>query len=264
MNKGAVFYETRRDNTDYFCISETCCDAHFHRSVELLYCIKGKIETVINGREGFVSEGELLFLPPMTVHKYLYGEGNRGLCVVMPMEYGDIYEEAAKGRSVSSFEIKKGSLSEDVYYHMNMLENASPLLKKGIYCYITAKICEEIGFCDDTKKSDCESFSFKLLSFIEGHYNEAVTLGSVARELGYSRCYFSTMVQKSFKTGFPQLLGSVRVRKTAAMLGDLPACEVAAAAGFNNVQSYYDNFKRTLGITPGEYKKKYFQKSLTK
>lgn len=261
MNEIPFFYEANRDNDDYFCVSETYCDAHFHRSIEMLYCIKGEIEIVINGNEYTLLNGDLLFLPPMTVHKYIRRRGNIGVCSVMPIVYGEIYENAANGRIPGSFIFRKSKFTDDIYYHIKMLENASPALKNGIYCYITARVSEEMEFTDNTVPEIKDNFSFKLLSFLELHYNEELTLGSAAKALGYSRCYFSTLIQKNFKTGFSQLIGSARVRKTAAMLCDKPACEVAAAAGFNSVQSYYANFKRTTGITPGEYKKKIFTKN---
>ena len=53
------FYETQADLNDYTFIhdfSETDIGAHFHKSIELVYCLNGKTEFFINGKKYLLDE----------------------------------------------------------------------------------------------------------------------------------------------------------------------------------------------------------------
>ena len=105
----------------------------------------------------------------------------------------------------------------------------------------------------DTKEDT--AFSIQILTYIEKHYAENLTQEKLANVLGYNRNYFSSLFKKHVHTSFSSYLNIVRINKAIALLKQYSAAEVAEKVGFNNVQSFYQNFKKVTGTTPTKYLK---------
>ena len=62
-------YEYYRDAEEYYRIGRTVSHGHFHRAIELVYCLKLPKTVIIDGVELTLSEGELLFVPLFSTQK---------------------------------------------------------------------------------------------------------------------------------------------------------------------------------------------------
>lgn len=248
-----MVYQLHRDNEEYFRFGRCLSTLHFHRAIELIYCIEAPKPIMINGEETMLEEGELLFVPPLVPHLYMPVRPHRSLCVVMPVSYSDMLEEHIKGKSFGKFIVHDKALAKDIFDHMCMLENCTQsLLKQGIYTYILARIISHLPLSDtdDKRKAD---FSVNVLVYIEKHYAEKLTSETVAKALGYNHCYFSSIFNQSFKSNFSSYLNMVRINKAIPLLKKHTVSYTAEAVGFNNLQSFYSNFKKVTGKTPSEY-----------
>lgn len=95
--------------------------------------------------------------------------------------------------------------------------------------------------------------------YIEQHYRERISLRDVAAALGYSRSYLTNLVRLA--TGKPLNAWIIERRIAAAqqLLTD-PASTiagVAAAAGFGDTVHFSRKFRRIVGMTPGEWRRKH-------
>ncbi|MBQ4557136.1 MAG: helix-turn-helix domain-containing protein [Clostridia bacterium] len=248
-----MVYQLHRDNEEYFCYGRCLSNLHFHRAIELIYCITNQKPIIISGKEMTLEEGELLFVPPLVPHLYVPVKTHRSLCVVMPVSYSDILEEHIKGKSFSEYIVHDKALAKDIFDHMCMLENCTePLLKQGIYTYIIARIISHLPLSEseDKRKAD---FSVNVLIYIEKHYAEKLSSKTVAKALGYNHCYFSSLFNQAFRSNFTYYLNMVRINKALPLLKKHTVSHTAEAVGFNNLQSFYSNFKKVTGKTPSEY-----------
>ena len=250
-----MFYQQYQDITDYFKIGRCCCREHFHRAIEIMYCIHTKKPILVDGRNLFLDEGELIVIPPLNVHSSPRIETQRSLCVILPVSYSDIFDMHTKGKRLESFIITDKSVAKDIYEHLIQLNKCDDtLLKQGIYTYVLAKILKNIKLTDCNTKED-SAFSIQILNYIEQHYTEKLTQERLAAIFGYNRNYFSSLLKKHVHTSFSSYLNIVRINKSIAMLDKYPALEVAEKVGFSNVQSFYQNFKKVTGTTPAKYLK---------
>lgn len=253
------YYEYNRDGIDYFKQENVYCDEHFHKAIELLYCVNGEKEAEIDDEHFLLKEGEILFVPPFSVHQYIYSEvGGECFCCVLPVLYSDIYKKKTDERRFSELVFKNSELNEDIYNHLKMLEGADDLLKQGIYSYILSRLIAHTPLSDKRVKSE-EAFAVKTLGYITKHYNENISLESASKALGYNRCYFSTMFNKHFRTSFSLFLNNLRINRSIHMLREETVTTVAQRVGFNNAQSFFQNFKRVTGTTPKNYIKEHFK-----
>lgn len=248
-----MHFQYHRDNTDYFHIGRCNCQEHFHRSIELIYCISKPKPVAIDGKSFFLEEGELLVVPPFYTHCFPIEQDHRSVCVVMPVAFSDTYNQYTAGKRPESVVLKDKALTADLCEHLLQLQNCDmPLLKNGIYSYVLAKILQNVVFVELDKRENT-LFAAEVLKYIEQHYAETLTQESLSKAFGYNRYYFSSLFKKHLHTSFSSYINIVRVNKAISMLGKYPAAEVAEKVGFGNVQSFYQNFKKVTGTSPAEY-----------
>lgn len=244
-------YESHRDFTEFSGFSTNLIQEHFHRSIEFLYCERGERLCTINGEDYILSTGELLIVPPFATHKY----DNDAICYcfVLPVSYSDIWEKYTHGKSVEDFIIKDKFLAKDLQQHLEIsLSAKNKLIKNGAIEYVLGKILAECEF-SSTKKTTTPDFSKDVVMYIEDNFSRDLSLDSVAKYFGYSKYYFSNLFNKYFKMNFKTYLNNVRVSKAKSMLKRKTIAEVSDACGYNNLQSFFLNFKKITGLTPKEY-----------
>lgn len=94
----------------------------------------------------------------------------------------------------------------------------------------------------------------KAREYIDGHFDQGVTLTDVAEHVHFSRYYFLRAFRQA--TGMPphQYLDSVRVRHAQKLLGrGEPLADVALRSGFGSQSHFTQRFKQIIGVTPGVY-----------
>ena len=95
----------------------------------------------------------------------------------------------------------------------------------------------------------------KVTSYVSAHYQEKLTLASVAATVSFSAEYLSRMfVKETFVT----YLNNVRLQHAVAMLEhtDKRIYEIAESVGYTSVSYFSTVFKKNFGITPNEYQMK--------
>ncbi|WP_437817140.1 helix-turn-helix domain-containing protein [Sorangium sp. So ce1078] len=94
----------------------------------------------------------------------------------------------------------------------------------------------------------------RLLSYIEDHLDQDLSLERLAGVAGVSASHLKTLFKRS--TGLPvhEYVIQRRVERAKALLlrGELPASQVAIAAGFSHQSHMARCMRRVLGVTPAE------------
>ena len=246
-------YEKHRDSEEYFAESVSFIKAHFHQSIEFLYCASGTRRYTVGNATGVLQAGDLLLIPPLTNHEYDVCVDGVCYCNVFPVEYSKILQKHIGNRTVKNPLINSAELSQDIYNHLKQISlSTNPILKRGIYDYVLGKIIDGVEFVAIKNGGDAD-FTRKVLSYIDTHFSDELTLEEIASSLGYSRYYFSVLFNRVFNTNFKTYLNQVRINKSLALLEVNSISVVASLCGYNNLQSFFLNFKRIMGITPKEY-----------
>jgi len=96
----------------------------------------------------------------------------------------------------------------------------------------------------------------RMLSFLEQHYDEPVTLEQIAESAAVCvsealRCFRRTVNQTPI-----QFLKNMRLLKSADMLAgtDLPVHQIAEACGFQDMSYYAREFRKLKRCTPLEFR----------
>ena len=96
----------------------------------------------------------------------------------------------------------------------------------------------------------------EMLSFIEAHYREDISMQDAATALRYSDAYFCKRFKQCFKVNFSAYLNEYRVGKARQLVLDprLSLKDVSTACGYADANYFTRVFKRITGKTPSEYR----------
>jgi AraC family transcriptional regulator len=97
----------------------------------------------------------------------------------------------------------------------------------------------------------------KVVTYIEKHLTEPISLAALARLVGLSSCYFCRAFRRSF--GMPPLHYQLRRRiehaKTLLARHAELVTDVSLALGYSDTSAFCTAFRRVTGMTPGAYRR---------
>ena len=151
-------------------------------------------------------------------------------------------------------------------------------LHTGDICIIPPHTTHSVGIFDDSvalifwamllrfHENDIESILTKdstgnsvteILNYLNRHY-QSVTLREAAKHFGYSTSHFSTLIRESTGRTFLQIIRDIKLNQAChalreTSLSNLAICELV---GYESPEHFMRTFKKTYGMTPGEYRKK--------
>ena len=99
----------------------------------------------------------------------------------------------------------------------------------------------------------------KGIEYIHTHYRNEIALDQICNHLGLNKCYFCSLFKRSTELTFSQFLNRVRVDASKQYLlhSSDSVLEVALANGFNNHNYFSSTFKKIVGISPIDFRKKH-------
>lgn len=98
-----------------------------------------------------------------------------------------------------------------------------------------------------------------VLDYLDQHYGEDINLNLVADKLNLTPGYLSSIFKEKTNVNFSEYLNSLRIERAKALLTnlDLRIQDIALQVGYQNANSFIRMFKRSSGLTPGEYRKRH-------
>ncbi len=94
--------------------------------------------------------------------------------------------------------------------------------------------------------------------YVLNHYKESIGLTEAAHAAGVNSAYLSYLFRQEMKVGFSNFLLNCRLKYAMDMLEStsLKIREVAEQSGFNDYHYFAKVFKKQIGISPAEYRKR--------
>jgi YesN/AraC family two-component response regulator len=95
----------------------------------------------------------------------------------------------------------------------------------------------------------------RAVSYIEEHYQEAISLESCSEDAGISYAHLSRIFKKETSFSFSEYLNHFRVSRAKILLAEkkLPIKQIVEETGFTNYNYFFKVFKDIERITPLEY-----------
>lgn len=251
---------------------------HWHREMEVIVIKKGNGIISLNLNSIHVTEGDLIFVLPGELHSIRQDNQNS-------MEYENIFFKQELLRTGPDDLCHREFLDPlfkgliDIPSHItpnNPLYNTLndciirldtccaeqsygyQLLIKGILFqlfFIFVNNCPVKTPC--TKRTYALDKLKLILSYIETHYSESISISEIARICHYSDSHFMKFFKNCMGISFCQYVNEYRLEIAARLMkeSDETILAVASACGFENLSYFNRSFKKKYGLTPGKYRK---------
>jgi len=98
-----------------------------------------------------------------------------------------------------------------------------------------------------------------IKDYIDRNYKKDISAKDVAGMLGYSDVYFSKVFKQLFDDNFINYLTKIRIDRAKVLLKDISfnIKEVGKSVGYADSNYFTKVFKRSIGISPSEYRSKH-------
>ena len=97
----------------------------------------------------------------------------------------------------------------------------------------------------------------QIVSYIDFHYTEELSLAYFARMFNLSKTYLSDLFRKETGVTLTDFIHQVRMRRAITLLNasTLPITAITTACGYNDINYFIRRFKKTYGLSPKQYQK---------
>lgn len=98
-----------------------------------------------------------------------------------------------------------------------------------------------------------------ITDYVDKNYHEKLSLTTIAKKYNYSLAHISTVFKNEVGMNFQEYVQSVRMKESCRLLINTSkkVSEIAAAVGYADIKFFNEVFKRQMGITPREFRRKY-------
>lgn len=98
----------------------------------------------------------------------------------------------------------------------------------------------------------------KVIRYVREHYDQSISLQSVAEEVGMNRSQLSRLIKKELGVTFPEYLNNIRLDKAKELIAEsrYKLYEVAEKCGYSNFEHFSRLFKKVTGSSPKEWELK--------
>ncbi|OPY93129.1 MAG: HTH-type transcriptional activator RhaR [Syntrophaceae bacterium PtaU1.Bin231] len=258
---------------------------HKHKFIEIVYIISGQAVHVVGDHRSGASKGDLFIINYETPHAF-YGDKDFKEEFIsydlmftpdffnLSMIDGANFESLGSSYLFNSLFPENQRFGPDLQLTGSSYNVFGDIFKKiyleykgrekGYIDIIRAYVIELIiKMFRKMDTSAQQSISYRqarvvdsALSYLRENFNTHVTMKDLANRTFLSKDYFGRMFRET--TGLPvsALLQQIRIEQACKLLcsTDRKITQVAEDCGFGDMKSFYNCFKKTMGVTPGEYR----------
>lgn len=253
-----IYYEDRWDLSENFLVSENVNNAfppHFHRNLELHYVRSGMMEACIDGTSIEYHENEIVFVPSYYAHSFSTPESSDVIIIIIPEELMSDFSETFKTQTLPC-KLSDREYNKLILHQLEtMLANrsiCSKLINKGYVYIILGMLIKHYELIGIKPRSET-SLAIKLLSYIDNHLTENLSLEVLAEKFNYNKYYISKLFHSYVGSNFKTYLNSIRLQHAINLYsqGALKNIgEIAFNSGFNSIASFYRCFKNQFNQNP--------------
>ncbi len=248
---------------------------HWHNELELVYVISGSLFVNIDDVLYDIKEGEVFIISRGTIHYYVEPEGKSKVCIVkLPLDFTAGFSKNSKEYYMNFYKdvlhLKKSKKLRDIFTRLQTVSELKENAMKesvliAIVIELTVYLSEHPKLVQNrimTKSNNDSEIMERMLSYLEEHLSEKITLTEIAAHLGFSESYCSKYIKKKTKMNFLEYLNNARILRAEEILraSDASVTEIAYMTGFTSIQSFNRVFKSLCGVSPSEYRKRLHDK----
>ena len=251
--------------------------AHWHDEAEFTFVTEGSGTYQVQLTQYEVTAGDLLFIPPTTLHSIIAPVGGhmRTETYVFHMHFLGMHAADVCAvrylTPISSQKLVPPVLFRSehplypqirgIFLDLNNVyatkENGYELLLKADFLKLVALLlpyCKE-GSTQTSLHSEHTAKLKIVLEYIDQHYTEELSIAQLSGLCYFNEYHFMRFFKKYVGMSCLDYIKNLRLEKAAELLeqGTLSTLDVSLSAGFHNLSYFHREFKKKYGMTPKKF-----------
>lgn len=269
-----AFHEVRSYDSDFRVWCSTYQDisflSHWHKEIELIYVCSGSCRISVTDAVSTAYAGDLIICDSGEIH-YSDSIDMKNVLEFLIFDsdiLSTLYESSrflqpvvtAKQLEALGLTLKIQALFENVAKELeNKEEYYQDVVKakiREVWYLLKRYLPRGNDKMVSQNKRMNQLYDFQqLLSYMDTHYAENITLEYAAAQMNFSVSHFSKLFKKVTGINYVNYLNMIRVEQAAQQLknSSLKVTDIALSCGFNNVRTFNRVFKEIAGCTPTEF-----------
>lgn len=246
------------------------CELCLHGDPELVWVREGHLIAMVEGNRIDLNPGDLLMINPFESHQLLLAQNaRRYLAKSVLLHLNPLMQLPIKQLNDVLSLLHTETKGFRHRYPTEEFPSLSPLLhdltehaEQGNEMLLLSELLRLfscLGSPDqppvNRDRQRSERFVQETLDYIHSIPPAQITLESVALRFNYNKNYFSTLFCRYFGTPFTEFCVKYKIELAQGLIqrGYSNLSEICQTVGFNHYTYFFRSFKRTVGISPGEY-----------
>ena len=245
---------------------------HWHKDIELILVLKGKVDFITKDGVRHLREGDLFLTNPNDFHGLVQGkEGNLLLVLQVDPDLSDGYHKNLRNNQFRLSPDQDRTSRQYTAICKALVRIMIEVLEKreGFDSFCMGEVYSIIGlisrYYPDPKAGtdrDRENWNRasrlkKMLNYINEHHQEKITLEDLAVTLGLSTYYVSHLMKQYTGYSFQENLGLIRTQHAIKLMmnSDNRLIDIAMEVGFSDIKYFNKYFRNIFSMTPRELRR---------
>ena len=247
------------EDISFFHLRECIFIPHLHRSMELVYVKKGRMELSVFNRIYHLEKYDFALVLPFEIHNFRIYEDSEAYFTVFSLEHIPYFTKMVHGKYLGNPVFR---FSDSITKEMEtcLFHKVSNLFLFESYLYLC---CSELMKCTELIEQDKKEYHLlhRILNYSQEHFmEEDLTLTRIASEFGYNKQYIARYIKEALAgMTFSDFLNEIRINYAVYLLSTTDTCitEVSFQCGYSTIRSFNRNFYKIVKLSPSEVRKKY-------
>lgn len=244
---------------------------HTHDFHEVVYCITGGVEYLIDTERFHLNRGDILTIPAGVSHapiippsltepyrRYVLWLSNEFSQLVLTMLLNDspsISEVPPILHTINTSWEYLGDYFRRCVQECEERQFRWEAAAFGIATELFVQVARFWQGAQNTKSAKPELLD-RITGYVEAHLAERITVADIATRFWVSQSTVSQLFRKKMGISFYRYVTMRRLRESKVLIhSGLPMDQVSISVGFQDYSSFYRAFKSEFGISPAQYRK---------
>ncbi len=248
---------------------------HSHDFLEMAFVLSGHGRYYIEGKIYEVSEGDLLVLNPGMAHQARLLPGTEIPATEFFVAFSDLQFRGCPYNYLplpgkTPILHTSGELRQKLFKLCASMEAENAVCREGRYFMLKSYLMQMVLLvareqCEPVENPSRRAFESanrkyvveQIVSYLEDHYNEKISLDQIAANMYFSPYYISKIFKSETGDTLIRHLINIRLERAKELLeqGQTSSIqEVAAAVGYEDAYHFSKLFKKRYGISPSQAK----------
>ncbi len=222
---------------------------HFHNSIEIYVVASGEYDVSIGGERRRVTAGDIAYVDRFTPHSSgrIPGADAEVYVLVASASYFEGIG-ALKKHTLPAFTPKKEGF-ERILSFVKWAYGAGEMNEEATRGFVTLLVGLLLDYCGQIPRTGEKHTRVlvEVMRYISEHYEEDITLTSLAERFGYEPTYLSRLFNRTLNMNLREYLGRIRVSAVKRLRAENPILPLSLAiygCGFRNENTYYRAYHR--------------------